>query len=81
MTSQILFWETSKLCPACVCKIIEELETTGTFKLKKNDLREEAFHLEKVGQDQIFIKKPGEKSYVPLESDYYEVIMSGSAGF
>ena len=62
-------------------RIIEELETTGTFKLKKNDLREEAFHLEKVGQDQIFIKKPGEKSYVPLESDYYEVIMSGSAGF
>ena len=62
-------------------RIIEELETTGTFKLKKNDLREEAFHLEKVGQDQIFIKKPGEKSYVPLESDFYEVIMSGSAGF
>ena len=42
---------------------------------------EKAFHLEKVGQDQIFIKKPGEKSYVPLESDFYEVIMSGSAGF
>ena len=47
----------------------------------RDSLREEAFHLEKVGQDQIFIKKPGEKSYVPLENDFYEVIMSGSAGF
>ena len=62
-------------------RIIEELETTGTFKLKKNDLREEAFHLDKVNEDKIFIKKPGEASYVPLNKEYYDVIMSGSASF
>ena len=62
-------------------RIIEELETTGTFKLKKNDLREEAFHLDKVNQDQIFIKKPGETSYVPLDKEFYDVIINGSAGF
>ena len=62
-------------------RIIEELETTGTFKLKKNDLREEAFHLNKVNEDQIFIKKPGEASYTPLDNEYYDVIMNGSAGF
>ena len=62
-------------------RIIEELETTGTFKLKKNDLREEAFHLDKVNEDKIFIKKPGEASYVPLDKEYYDVIMSGSASF
>tara|TARA_B100000614_G_C14553337_1_gene494729 strand:+ start:1333 stop:3141 length:1809 start_codon:yes stop_codon:yes gene_type:complete len=62
-------------------RIIEELETTGTFKLKKNDLREEAFHLDKVNEDRIFIKKPGEASYVPLDREYYDVIMSGSASF
>jgi len=62
-------------------RIIEELETTGTFKLKKNDLREEAFHLDKVNEDKIFIKKPGEASYVPLDREYYDVIMSGSASF
>ena len=62
-------------------RIIEELETTGTFKLKKNDLREEAFHLDKVNKDQIFIKKPGEASYTPLDNEYYDVIMNGSAGF
>ena len=62
-------------------RIIEELETTGTFKLKKNDLREEAYHLDKVNGNQVFIKKPGQNNYVPLDRDYYEVIESGQAGF
>ena len=62
-------------------RIIEELETTGTFKLKKNDLREEAYHLDKVKGNQIFIKKPGQNSYAPLDRDYYEIIESGEAGF
>ena len=62
-------------------RIIEELETTGTFKLKKNDLREEAYHLDKVKGNQIFIKKPGQNSYTPLDRDYYEIIESGEAGF
>ena len=62
-------------------RIIEELETTGTFKLKKNDLREEAYHLDKVKGNQIFIKKPGQNSYVPLDKEYYQVIESGEAGF
>ena len=62
-------------------RIIEELETTGTFKLKKNDLREEAYHLDKVNGNQVFIKKPGQNNYVPLDREYYEVIESGQAGF
>ena len=62
-------------------RIIEELETTGTFKLKKNDLREEAYHLDKVKGDQIFIKKPGDKTYVLLDTAYYDVINEGKAGF
>ena len=36
-------------------RIIEELEPTGTFKLKKNDLREEAYHLDKVKGDKVYI--------------------------
>ena len=62
-------------------RIIEEIETTGTFKLKKNDLREEAYHLDKVEGNQIFVKKPGQTSYEPLDRDYYQVIKSGEAGF
>ena len=62
-------------------RIIEELETTGTFKLKKNDLREEAYHLDKVKGDKVFIKKPGEKTYTLLDENYYSVIQDGGAGF
>ncbi len=62
-------------------RIIEELETTGTFKLKKNDLREEAYHLDKVNGNLVFIKKPGQNTYVPLDREFYEVIESGQAGF
>ena len=62
-------------------RIIKELETTGTFKLKKNDLREEAYHLDKIKGDQIYIKKPGNSSYEVLDRSYYDIIMSGEAGF
>ena len=31
--------------------------------------------------NQVFIKKPGQKTYVPLDREYYEVIESGQAGF
>ncbi len=62
-------------------RIIDVLETTGTFKLKKNDLRDEAYHLNKVKGDQIFVKKPGEKRYFLLDKSYYDIIESGQAGF
>ena len=62
-------------------RIIEELETTGTFKLKKNELREEAYHLDKINGDQIFVKKPGEKTYSLLDRSYYDIIQEGQAGF
>ena len=62
-------------------RIIEELETTGTFKLKKNDLREEAYHLDKVKGDKVYIKKPGRNIYSLLDEDYYNIIQDGEAGF
>ena len=62
-------------------RIIDELETTGTFKLKKNDLREEAFHLDKVNGDLVFVKKPGKNSYERLDNDFYQSIKSGDVGF
>ena len=62
-------------------RIIDVLETTGTFKLKKNNLRDEAYHLNKVKGDQIFVKKPGEKRYSLLDKSYYDIIENGQAGF
>ena len=61
--------------------IIKELETTGTFKLKKNELRDEAYHLDKVNNDQVFIKKPGTNSYVELDNETYQDIANGSVPF
>ena len=41
----------------------------------------QAYHLEKVKGDQIYIKKPGQSIYVELDQDYYQIIESGQAGF
>ena len=62
-------------------RIIEELETTGTFKLKKGELRKEAYHLDKVKGNKIFVKKPSDNYYSLLDSDYYKLIINGEAGF
>ena len=62
-------------------RIIKELETTGTFKLKKNELRDEAYHLDKVSNDKVFIKKPGTNSYVELDNETYQDIANGSVPF
>ncbi|MBT7276128.1 MAG: long-chain-acyl-CoA synthetase, partial [Woeseiaceae bacterium] len=62
-------------------RIIKELETTGTFKLKKNELRDEAYHLDKVNNDRVFIKKPGTNSYAELDNETYQDISNGSVPF
>jgi hypothetical protein len=45
------------------------------------NLREEAYHLDKIKGDQIFVKKPGEKTYSLLDRSYYDIIQEGQAGF
>ena len=62
-------------------RIIEELETTGTFKLKKGDLREEAYHLDKVNNDLVFVREPKSECYTRLTSENYEQINNGTISF
>ena len=62
-------------------RIIEELETTGTFKLKKGDLREEAFHLDKINDDLIFVREPKNECYTRLTNESYEEINNGTISF
>jgi citronellyl-CoA synthetase len=59
---------------------IEEMDTTGTFKMKKGELRDEAFHPDKC-PDPVYVLKPGASEYVPLDAEFYAQIMSGSAGY
>lgn len=59
---------------------VMEMDTTGTFKMKKGDLREQAYHLDKCPEP-LFVLKPGADKYVPLEDDFYKIIMAGDAGY
>ena len=61
-------------------RIIQEMDTTGTFKLKKNDLRDEAFDLEKV-TDKVFCLKPNSSNYEALDQDWLQKINSEQAGY
>ena len=62
-------------------RIIQELETTGTFKLKKGELRDEAYHLEKVNDDAVFVREPKSDCYTRLTNETYEKINNGSISF
>ena len=59
---------------------IREMDTTGTFKMKKGDLREQAFHPDKVSEP-LFVLKPGSSLYEPLDRAFYDLIMAGKAGY
>ncbi len=59
---------------------LKEMDTTGTFKMKKGDLRDQAYHPGKVS-DPLFVLKPGSQRYEPLEPAFYDVIMAGKAGY
>ena len=62
-------------------RIIEELETTGTFKLKKGDLRDEAYHLDKVNDDLVFVREPKSDCYTRLTIENYQKINDGTISF
>ena len=62
-------------------RIQTDINTTETHKLVKNHLKEQAYHLDKVGADKIFVLKPRTDYYQPLDNDFYQRILSGQAGF
>jgi citronellyl-CoA synthetase len=54
-----------------------EFETTGTHKIKKTILRDEAFDPSKIS-DKLFGLLPGTAEYVPLTKELYAEIMEGN---
>ena len=62
-------------------RVLSALDTTGTFKLVKTALREQAFHPDQVGRDEIYVRKPRSSNYEPLDDAFYEVLKSGQAGY
>ena len=61
-------------------RILTDLPTTSTHKLQKNDLREHAYHLDKVTDD-LLVMKPGTSCYCRLDSDFYDQIIARTVAF
>ena len=62
-------------------RLQHDTATTVTFKLLKGDLREQAYHLDRVGGDPIFVKMPQSAHYEPLTEAHYKAITEAKAGF
>ena len=62
-------------------RLQRSFETTGTFKLVKTSLREEAYHPECVGDDVIYVRPPAGGAYRALDTDFYEQLRTGTAGY
>ncbi len=61
-------------------RLLAELPTTTTHKLQKNDLRDQAFHFDKVS-DHMLVMRPGETTYSKLDSDFYDKIVQREVHF
>ncbi|MCB1705089.1 MAG: long-chain-acyl-CoA synthetase [Halioglobus sp.] len=61
-------------------RIQPELDTTGTFKMVKGDLRKQAYDLDQIS-DPVYVMKPRSDTYTLLDEDYAEVLRSGRAGY
>ena len=57
-------------------RVGKNLETTGTFKYKKTDLKKAAFDLNKL-EDEVWVLLPGERKYAPLTLELQADIESG----
>ena len=61
-------------------RIEQEQDTTGTFKLFKGKLKQQAYHLDQVDEP-IFVRQPKSKQYEMLDRGFYEQLINGNAGY
>jgi citronellyl-CoA synthetase len=61
-------------------RIQRELDTTGTFKLVKGELRSQGYDLAQV-KDPLYVMKPGASKYEPLDEAFAAKIRAGNAGY
>ena len=62
-------------------RVQRNMATTGTFKLLKGELREQAYHLDKVDQDEIYVRRPRNEHYERLDVDFYRNLVDGNVGY
>ncbi len=61
-------------------RIQRELDTTGTFKMVKGQLRKEGYDLDQVN-DPIYVLKPRSDIYEPLDPQFIAILRAGDAGY
>ena len=61
-------------------RVQPEIDVTGTFKMVKGDLRKEAYNIDQI-EDPVFVMKPGDSGYTPLDESYLAELRGGTAGF
>ena len=61
-------------------RIEQQQDTTGTFKLFKGKLKQQAYHLDQVDEP-IYVRQPKSKQYELLDRGFYEQLINGSAGY
>ncbi|MEM8594818.1 MAG: long-chain-acyl-CoA synthetase, partial [Pseudomonadota bacterium] len=57
------------------------VDTTGTFKYKKADLKKEAYYTDQCQGDAVYVLLPGEKTYTKLDMELAEKIDAGAFRF
>lgn len=61
-------------------RIQRELDTTGTFKLVKGELRKQGYDLDQVS-DPLYVLKPRSDRYEPLHEEFAKLLREGNAGY
>jgi citronellyl-CoA synthetase len=61
-------------------RIQSEMDTTGTFKMVKGELRKEGYDLDQVNEP-LFVLKPRSDIYVRLTADFAAILKAGDAGY
>lgn len=61
-------------------RLLAEVETTGTFKYKKTDLKKQAYDPAAVNEP-LFARLPGEPHFRPLDGTLYQAIQRGDYRF
>ncbi len=61
-------------------RVLTEMDTTGTFKLVKGELRKQGYDVDEV-LDALYVMKPGSEVYEPLDAEFAQLIRAGKAGF
>ena len=61
-------------------RVQNELDTTGTFKMVKGELRKEGYDLDQV-KDPLFVLKPRSALYETLKPDFAAILKAGDAGY